>query len=199
MYERPRSRRIPPALVAVLLVLAALAGGGGYLVTRRVLPARAGAATTNPPTDGPPTTSAQPGPPTGSATACPGLTEAALRAKGLAGGLKLLLYVSSNGTPALAGAEAWVCQNTDGLLIYQGHRKTGPFTDVCCTDTILLAAGIRGRVVRNGEEFVATSPKDVSNPDDPNHTDYHVSKTQFYFVDFPQNAKVTYSVDQAAP
>ena len=199
MYEQPRSRRITPALVAVLLVLAALAGGGGYLVTRQVLAARAGGSATDPRTSGPPATSAQPGPATGSATTCPALTEAAVRSKGLAGGLKLLLYVSSTGTTSVAGAEAWVCRNTDGLLIYQGHRRTGPFTDVCCSDTILLAAGIKGRVVQNGDEFVATSPKDVSNPDDPNHTDYHVSRTQFYYVDFPQNAKVTYTIDGTGP
>jgi hypothetical protein len=39
----------------------------------------------------------------------------------------------------------------------------------------------------------------VSNPDDPNHTDYHVSKTQFYYVDFPQNVRVTYTVDRTGP
>ena len=208
MYEQPRSRGLTPALVAVLLVLAVLAGGGGYLVTRQVLVARADAGNAPPPTSRPPTsgppTSGPPTSPTRSTTAdpgttCPALTETAVRAAGLAGGLTLLLYVSSNGSGSLAGAEAWVCRNTDGVLIYQGHRRTGPFTDVCCTDTILLAAGIRGRVVRDGEGFTAVSPKDVSNPDDPNHTDYHVSKTQFYFVDFPQNVRTTYPVDRAGP
>jgi hypothetical protein len=199
VYEQPRSRRLTPSLVAVLMVLAALAGGGGYLVTRQVLAAQADTAAIAPPSSTRATTSTQPGTAADPGTTCPALTEAAVRAKGLAGGLKLLLYVSSNGTASLAGAEAWVCQNSDNLLIYQGHRRTGPFTDVCCTDTILLGTGIKGRVVRDGDGFIATSPKDVSNPDDPNHTDYHVSMTQFYYVDFPQNAKVTYTIDRSAP
>jgi hypothetical protein len=203
-------------LAAVLVVLAAAGGVGGYLVTRQAVADR-GQVTANGPTGstGPtassgPTTPATTGPtqtpkastsPTAApdATRCPALTEAAVRLKGLAGDLQLLLYVSSQGTPSLAGAEAWVCKNRDGLLIYQGHVRNGPFTDVCCTNTLLLASGIKGRVVPDGAGFVATSPKDPSNADDPIHTDYHVSRTEFYFVDLPQNARTTYPIDPVGP
>jgi hypothetical protein len=125
---------------------------------------------------------------------CPALTEQAVRAAGQIGGLKLLLYVSGDGVDAQAGAEAWVCQNTDGVLYYQGHRRTGPFTAATSTDTLLIGAGVRGNVVRSGTEFVATNPKDPTIPDDPHHTEYHVSATAFYYVDLPQNVKVTYKI-----
>ena len=197
MYEQPSPRRISPALAVVLVVLAGAAGAAAFVVTRQML-AGGGTVANGPTATGTPNASnASPSGP--DQNTCPALTEAAVRAKGLAGGLKLLLYVSAKGTDTAAGAEAWVCQNTDGLLIYQGHRRTGPFTDVCCTDTILLAAGIRGRVVRDGSGFVAISPRDVSNPDDPNHTDYHVSRSEFYYVDLPQNSKVSYTIDKTGP
>ena len=216
VYPQPSPRRISPALAVVLVLLAAAGGTGGYLVTRQMLADRGQVTANGPtgstgPTGGPgPTTprstgatskpntspSAAPAP---DSTRCPALTEAAVRAKGLAGDLQLLLYVSAKATDTLAGAEAWVCRNRDGLLIYQGHRRTGPFIEVCCTDTILLASGIKGRVVADGDGFVATSPKDPSNPDDPNHTDYHVSRTEFYYVDLPQNTRTTYTIDRVGP
>jgi hypothetical protein len=220
VYPQPSPRRISPALAAVLIVLAAVGGTGGYLVTRRGLadrgqisgngpagtggPTGSGAPAVAPPTPRTTATTATPkASPVASsapdATSCPALTEAAVRARGLAGGLQLLLYVSGKATDTTAGAEAWVCKNSDGLLIYQGHRRTGPFTDVCCTDTILLASGIRGRVTAVGDGFVATSPKDPTNPDDPNHTDYHVSRTTFYYIDLPQSAMVSYTIDRVGP
>ena len=217
VYPQPSPRRISPALAAILVLLAALGGTGGYLVTRQMLGDR-GQVTANGPTGsagptgaGPttprstgPTATSKPGTstspvPAPDATHCPALTEAAVRAKGLAGDLQLLVYVSAKATDTNAGAEAWVCQNRDKVLIYQGHRRTGPFTDVCCTDTILLASGIKGRVVADEDGFVATSPKDPSNPDDPNHTDYHVSRTEFYYIDLPQNTRVTYTIDRVGP
>jgi hypothetical protein len=199
VYEQPPRRRISPILAVVLVLLAGAVGAVAYVVTRQIVagdPVADGPGTTGTPSSSNASTAPTNGP---DPNTCPALTEAAVKAKGLAGGLKLLLYVSAKGTDTLAGAEAWVCQNTDGLLIYQGHRRTGAFTDVCCADTILLAAGIKGRVVQVGNSFVATSPKDVSNPDDPNHTDYHVSRTEFYFVDLPQNTTVTYSIDKTGP
>jgi hypothetical protein len=217
VYEQPPIRRISPALAVVLVLLAAVAGSAAFVVTRQIVgggPANTaangpsgslspGTATSaGTPGAGPTTpkvttstTSSGPDP----AAGCPAPTEAAVKAKGLPGGLKLLLYVSAGSAGSLTGAEAWICQNSAGLLIYQGHRRTGPFTDVCCSDTILLATGIKGRVVADGATFVATSPKDVSNPDDPNHTDYHVSRTDFYYIDYPQNTRVTYTIDRVAP
>ena len=221
MYEQPSSgRRIGPALVFVLVLLAGAAGGGSYYVTRRLLsgttaplatgptgtagPASTPVTTTPPPTTPPPTSTATPSrsPASPSPTAdpgrsCPALTEQAVRAAGQTGGLKLLLYVSGDGVGGQAAAEAWVCQNTDGALFYQGHRRTGPFTAATSNDTLLLGAGVRGAVVRSGTEFVATNPKDPTVPDDPNHTDYHVSATAFFYVDLPQNVKVTYKIIRA--
>jgi hypothetical protein len=215
VYPQPSPRRISPALAAVLVLLAVVGGGGGYLVTRQVLGgsgdtvADGPTGSSRPSATGPttprstgttatPKASASPTP-TPDAKSCPALTEAAVKARGLAGDLQLLLYVSGKGTDTTAGAEAWVCKNGDGLLIYQGHRRTGPFTEVCCTDTILLASGIRGRVDAVGDGFVATSPRDPTKVDDPNHTDYHLSRTEFFYVDLPQNTKVTYTIDRVGP
>jgi hypothetical protein len=133
------------------------------------------------------------------ATFCPALTEQAVRAAGLAGGLQLLRYVQGDGTGSVAGAEAWVCRNTDGVLFYQGHRQTGPFTAATSNDTILVGAGVAGKVVLDGDEFVASYPKDLTQPDGPMRTDYHVSATTFFYLDLPANVKVTYKIVRTVP
>jgi hypothetical protein len=220
VYEQPsRGRRIGPALVFVLVLLAGAAGGSSYYVTRQVLagsstplangptgptgagtPAASDPVTPSQTQSAPPTTTAgtrptaTPSPTADPGRSCPALTEQAVRAAGQTGGLKLLLYVAADGIGGQAAAEAWICQNTAGVLFYQGHRRTGPFTAATSNDTILVGTGIRGSVVKSPTEYVATNPKDPTIPDDPNHTDYHASATSFFYLDLPENLKVTYKI-----
>jgi hypothetical protein len=132
-------------------------------------------------------------------TSCPAITARAVADAGLNGELRLLRYVdaSAAGTP---GAEAWVCKNADGVLFYQGHRKSSRFEAATSNDTILLGRGIRGKVETEGDQgFVAVNPLDAANPDDPNHTEYHVSPTSFFYVTLPQADKTVYVITRTVP
>ncbi len=210
MYELPSAgRRLGPALIAVIVVLAGVAGTMGYLVARQIIAGRNDGANNAGPTSpgqgptGSGTTDpgpTQPGPspevsknPDDPGSFCPAITETAMVDAGLAGGLKLLRYVEGTRSGA-AGAEAWICQNTDGVLIYQGHRKSGPFNAANSNDTLLLARGIRGKVETEGDGFVATNPKDPTNPDDPTHTQYHVGPDTFYLLEKPSDRRTEYVV-----
>jgi len=132
-------------------------------------------------------------------TFCPAITEKAVVDAGLAGELRLLRYVEGKRAGA-AGAEAWICRNKDGVLIYQGHRKSGPFNAASSNDTILLGRGILGKVEMEGADgFVATNPEDPSNPDDPTHTEYHVGPNTFFLVMKPSDNKTDYTVTRTVP
>jgi hypothetical protein len=203
VYPSSSPRRIGPVLILVLVLLAGLAATGGYLGARRILAGQAGGATVTPPVTTPTPTPSVPdvtGNPNDPGTFCPAITERAVAAAGLRGELQLLLYVEAKGTSAdVVGAEAWVCQNADGVLVYQGHRKTGPFNAATSDHTLLLGTGIRGKVSRDGNGFVALNPKDPNNLNDTDHTDYHVSSTEFYYIHFPNNARTTYSIVRTVP
>lgn len=218
VYEQPLSgRRFGLSFFLVLIVLAGVAGTGAYVVTRQIVgngsQNPSADATSNPtsatteitPTAA--TTAATPGEkatdkatpnPYDPATFCPAITEKAVRDAGLAGELRLLRYVDGQGQ-RIPGAEAWICKNKDGVLIYQGHRRSGPFNAANSSDTILLATGIRGKVEQRGDEFVATSPKDVANVNDPTHADYHVSATAFFIIDVPGQHRTEYIVTRTVP
>jgi hypothetical protein len=205
VYPSPPSRRIGPGLIVVLLLLAGVAGAGGYLGTRRILVDQAGGSgsTSSPSaTPAPTPTVVVPditGDPKDPATFCPAVTEKAVTDAGLAGELQLLRYVTAKGKNGEFDAEAWVCQNADRVLIYQGHRKSGPFTEATSNHTLLLASGIRGRVTVEGTGFVATNPKNATNPDDPEHTDYHVSATEFYLLQSPSGVRIDYTITRTVP
>ena len=213
MYEQASpGRRIGPALIAVLVLLAGAAGTMGYLVTGQIIagqvggtgiagptspgvgPSTTGSGATNPGATDPGTTPPVTEDPTDPDTFCPAITEKAVVDAGLAGELQLLRYVEGNRAGA-AGAEAWICRNKDGVLIYQGHRKSGPFNAASSNDTILLALGILGKVETEGADgFVATNPKDPANPDDPTHTQYHIGPDTFVLLEKPSDRKTVYDV-----
>jgi hypothetical protein len=228
--QPPAPRRIGPALIAVLVLLAAGTGTGSYLVTRQILAGPAGPGGANAgvgpasganagggtpsasstrtrspaqpsaaiPT-GPQTTPRVTAKPQDPGTFCPAITAKAVADAGLNGELRLLRYVDASATGA-SGAEAWVCKNADGVLFYQGHRKTGRFEAATSNDTILLGRGIRGKVETEGDKgFVAINPQDAANPDDPNHTEYHVSPTSFFYVTVPQADKTVYVITRTLP
>jgi hypothetical protein len=200
-------RRIGPAFVLVLIVLAAVAGTGGYVITRQIIGNRSqdpnAGPTGNPSvattTSGAnPTSEATPDHQNGQVISCPAITEQAVLDAGLGGQLQLLRYVDGRGQGG-PDAQAWICKDKNGVLIYQGHRKSGPFNAATSSDTILLGSGIRGKVEERGGEFVATNPKDPANIDDPTRTDYHVSATAFFFVDLPSQRRTEYSIIRTEP
>jgi len=164
----------------VLVVLAAGFGGGSYFVARRILSDRAGRA------EAATTASVD--------SDCPAITAKAVSDAGLNGQLQLLRYVSATVSGG-SDAEAWICKNADGVLFYQGHRKTGPFEAATSDYTILLGRGILGKVATEGNDgFVATNPLDPANVDDPQRTEYHVAPKVFYFVVLPEGRKTEYVV-----
>jgi hypothetical protein len=211
MYEPVSSRRrISPALIAVVLVLAGAAGTAAYLVARQIVTAD-GTVARGPGTVGTTTVAGQvvapassgstatisaqsPAqtsfpPPTGDA--CPTFTVAAVKAAGRPGSRKLLLYVDA----ALAGtdgAEAWICQDSDGSLYYQGHNKTGPATNATTSNTILIGPGIRGTVVKAGTGYSA------KNPTSEGQTEYIVN-LEVLSVRLPGGELQIYSVTRHLP
>jgi hypothetical protein len=211
-------RRIGPAFVLVLVVLAAVAGTGGYVVTRKIIGDRSvdasggatsnattGTSTTDNPTTGAATATPGANPTSGNppdrndqASSCPAITEKAVRDAGLGGELQVLRYVEGRGQGG-PDAEAWICKDKNGVLIYQGHRKSGPFNAATSSDTILLALGIRGKVEERGGEFVATSPRDPTNLNDPTYTEYHVSATVFFILDLPGQRRTEYAITRTEP
>jgi hypothetical protein len=214
VYEEPfQSRRIGPALIAVLVVLAALAGTLGYAGTKALL----GPSAT--PTGAPPTSSTKaqggtqpsqtgsspgqptdPGSPAGTddpndppTTRCPSATLAALLAAHLAGDLKLRLYIRATMANA-SDAEVWVCENADGVLVYQGHVRNGPLSVADNgLNTLLLAEGIKGSVAEDGAGFKAV------NPNGRTTTEYHVARDQLIVVDTPSNRQRVYTVITSYP
>jgi hypothetical protein len=168
--DRP-GRRLSPLLIALLVVIGLTAAGFSYVVARRLVAGQAS------PTSGPtpaPTGSTTPtGAPVPAYARCPDATARALAAAGLDDQLDLMIYVRVQ-RPEKADAEAWVCRNGDGLLVYQGHELPGPL-DVAdnAVNTIMLASGIKGDVT-----FDAGRDRYVGrNPGGTNTTEYIVSRT----------------------
>ena len=186
MYEpTPPGHRVGPALVALLVALAATAGTFGYLVTRRVVNPQAAGGATSSPTRGT-STSPRAGstrPPDADNT-CPAVTAAAVRAAGLNGDLRLLLYIRTH-TDGAVDSEVWICWNADDRLIYQGHLMSGGLDSADNgVNTLLIAEGIKGRVEREGAGFKATNPVGAKI------TEYRVSKDRLEIRNIPGGREV---------
>jgi hypothetical protein len=187
VYDQPEPRRVGPLLLVVLLVLGGVGGTMGYLVTRQVLannnaagpPGATGTRTADPggsgstPTGGgtSPKASTTPGP-----TTCPDVTAKAMTDAGLNGNLTVLLYVEV--TILRGPARGWICRNETGVLIYQGHELSGPLDKAFNgKNTIILAKGVSGEVVAEGDGYKATN-----RAADGKTTDYIVTKNSFKIV-----------------
>lgn len=132
------------------------------------------------------------------ATSCPAVTVKAVAAAGLNSELKLLRYVEVSQSGS--NGEAWVCRNAAGVLFYQGHRKSAAFDVATGNDTILLGRGVLGKVDTEGDaRFVAYNPQNQANPDDPDHTEYHVSATAFYYVKQPEGRRTDVVIVRTLP
>jgi hypothetical protein len=187
VYEYPRRRRLSPLLVAVLVVLAALAGTGAYFVARQYLDSRAAA-------NGPGASrSSTPAVTTSITTAnpCPRFTVDAVRGAGRPGNLEQVIYVEAE-LAGTAGAEAWICRDSDGALYYQGHNKAGPATVATSDYTILLGGPIKGSVTQDGSTYTA------SNPSASGSTQYMVSREKLTLV-LPSGARTDYMVVRSLP
>jgi hypothetical protein len=206
-------RRIGPGLIAVLVLLAAGAGTGAYLLVRQLLPDPRPSTVGNGPSTGAQTSpSAGPASPRGgispvaettpatatstfpppTADACPAFTTAAVTAAGHPGSLKLLLYVDG-ALEGTRGAEAWICQDSDGSLYYQGHNKTAPATDATTSNTILLGPGVRGTVEKAGTGYLATLT--VSGEG----TTRYIVNFEVLSVRLPSGEQQTYTVTRHVP
>jgi hypothetical protein len=211
VLDQPATRRLRPVLIVFLVLLAVAAGTVGYFGARRVLGIGQGAAT--PTTTAPgsvpgpssgqtPGTTPQGGPdakqpepqprvtvPPGDPTRCPDQTRDALATKGLNEDLAVVFYIRAT-LPNAAGAEVWICRNADGLLIYQGHRLTGPITE---TDhSLLLAEGIRGTVEEIEGGYLATNPTS-----DGKQTTYTVTPRTLTVIN--PGGRTTYTVVVVGP
>jgi hypothetical protein len=93
----------------------------------------------------------------GAPTPCPQITIDAVKAVGRPGNLVQVIYVEGS-QQGSAGAEAWICRDTDDMLYYQGHDKDGPATAATSNSTILLGTPVRGSVVLEGSTYVASNP-----------------------------------------
>jgi hypothetical protein len=80
-----------------------------------------------------------------------------VKAAGRPGNLVQVIYVEGS-QQGSAGAEAWICRDTDDMLYYQGHDKDGPATAATSNSTILLGTPVRGSVVLEGSTYVASNP-----------------------------------------
>jgi hypothetical protein len=183
VYEYPRRRRLSPLLIAVLALLAGAAGTSAYLLVGQYLDARADAT-------GPgPSRSSTPAVPTLTNTAdpCPQFTVDAVRQAGRPGNLERVVYVEAT-LAGTAGAEAWICRDSDGTLYYQGHNKAGRATVATGDYTILLGTPIEGTVTANGSTYTATNPSN-----DGRTTQYIVSRQTLTLV-LPSGARTDYTV-----
>ena len=173
MHGQSRGRQFA-SIFALIIVVGGFAGGGAYIVTRTYLADAADAPQSNgaqgngaqgngaqsnaagPTSGGNQGGGAQPGP---SGASCPAFTATAVKNAGRTGDLKLVLYVDGT-RDGTNGAEAWICQDSDGTLYYQGHNKDRPLTAATTDVSILIGPGVRGSVARQGSGFVATNPAD---------------------------------------
>ncbi len=179
---RPR-RPASPGLVVVLAAVGALVAGGAgtaaYLGVSDLLHTEADGSTGQNPGVNASDTGGQTGGQTVAPTRapCPQPTIDAVKAAGRPGDLAQLIYVKG-ATSDGRRAEAWICQDRDGTLYYQGHElSSGPLTQAQSNGTLLLGEGVRGSVAREGDTYVGTYPLN-------NRTVlYRVSTTEFAIVD----------------
>jgi hypothetical protein len=142
------------------------------------------------PTSQPPASDDPNNPPT---TRCPAVTAAALLAANLGGDLKLRLYIRAS-TSNASDSEVWICENADGLLVYQGHVRNGPLSTADNgRNSLLLVEGIKGSVATEGTGYVAV------NPNGRTSTEYHVSRERLAVVDKPSNRERVYTVNAVYP
>ena len=196
------------SIFGLMLVIGGIAGAGAYAVTRTYL-ADAQDAAQNPGRGTQPTAAATSGATQGGTqgteggtqggtqpagdpgAGCPAFTATAVRNAGRKGELQRVLYVDGTRT-GTKGAEAWICQDSDGTLYYQGHNKDGPLTGATTDFSILLGAGVRGTVARQGVGFVAT------NPTTDGTTQYIVTRESLTVV-LPSGDRQEYTVTRYLP
>jgi hypothetical protein len=187
--EYPRRGRLRPVLIAVIALLAGVTGTSAYLLVGRYLDAQAqttGQGTVR--TTTPAVTNS-----TNAADPCPQFTVDAVRAKGRPGNLERVLYVEAT-LAGTAGAEAWICRDSDGTLYYQGHDRRGPATVATSDYTILLGAPILGGVTQNGATYTATNPSSTGGAS----TQYIVSAEKLTLV-LPSGARTDYTATRTSP
>jgi hypothetical protein len=112
-----------------------------------------------------------------------------VRSAGGPGDLTLLLHVEGS-YRGLNNAEAWICQDSDGTLYYQGHDKDGKQPDPA-TNTILIGDKVVGHV-----DFVPVSSTYVAiNPGKPGEgtTIYHVSSSEFVVL-HPDGSTTSFTI-----
>ena len=193
------------SIFGLMLVVGGFSGVGAYLVVRTYLQDAAAATQRNDAQAGPTAGGTQPGPtaggtqagPTGATTGgdpgvgCPAFTVDAVKNAGRTGRLQRVLYVDATRTGS-KGAEAWICRDSDGTLYYQGHNKDGAFTGATTDYSILLGAGVRGTVARQGVGFVA------ANPANDGTTQYFVNRETLTIVQ-PSGDRQEYTVTRYLP
>ncbi len=159
----PLRRSVSPALVLVLAgaggLLTGFGGTAAYLSVSSYLAEPSAPPGDGGGTDGGATDPSSPDPTGGAPAAapCPQATIDAVRRAGEPGDLVIVAYargrVVQGGQIGLEG-EAWICQDSDGDLYYQGHDLTGDPPGP--SNTILLGQGIDGQLAPDGSAYVAT-------------------------------------------
>jgi hypothetical protein len=187
-HRRPASRATVVVLAAIGALLSGSAGTASYLGTSQYLHDQPFAnpgptATSTPSTTTPAATRTTPPAATSTTTPfgeqCPSYTVKAVKEAGEPANLTMLLHVEGTHL-GRHDSEAWICQDSDGTLYYQGHDEDGNPPDPA-TNTMLLGKNVRGTVVRQGSTpdgsaiYLATNPGE--NGEGP--TTYRVSPKQF--------------------
>ncbi len=189
VYEYRRRPRLNPVLVAVLALLAGAAGTSAYLLVGRYFDGQAQATSPRPSRSSTPASTT----PTNAADPCPQFTVDAVRDAGRPGNLVRVIYVEVE-LADTAGAEAWICRDSDGTLYYQGHNKDAPATAATSDNTILLGTPINGSVTQNGSTYTATNPSSTGG----GTTQYIVSREKLTLV-LPSGARTDYAVVRTSP
>jgi hypothetical protein len=210
VYDQPSpsGHRFGTGLIAFLAVLAIAAGAVGYFGARSVLAANETptAGGTNGPSNTPTTghgggASSGGGTATGSTQSatggsrpatppdqvaggdpsqCPQPTLDAVAHAGLDNSLTVLLYIRVH-RDGEYDSEIWICQNPEGLLVYQGHVLRKVLETATSDSSLLLIDGVKGTVVADPDgSYVATNPVTGGRT-----TEYHVSRTALVIIDEP--------------
>jgi hypothetical protein len=197
-FRRPASPAVVVVLSAVGALLASSAGTAAYLGMSHFLQgqpvADPGATATRTTSTGPTLTPSPTAAPSPTGQQCPPYTVAAVRKAGGPGELSMLLHVEGT-YPGLNDAEAWICQDSDGTLYYQGHDKDGKQPDPA-TNTILIGGTVVGHV-----NFVPASSSYVAiNPGKPGEgtTTYRVSSTEFVVL-HPDGSTTKFTITKVVP